>query len=287
MFHLLEFLRKYHYIFLFLLLECVAFKLLFNFNSYQGSVWLSSANSVVASINSVNADLAAYFHLRTANEALTEMNVRLQLENELLREQIGLSHHDTIETTNHLLHHLSDYELIPALVTSNTQVGENRYIVMNRGTNNGVKEEMGVVSGTGIVGVVYLVGPNYSLVMPAYNKRASISCRVKGQSYFGYLQWDENDTRKAYVDDIQRYAKIKTGDTIETSGFSSVFPPGIFVGTIHGIENSADGQSFRLSISPNTDFSSLRYVNIIATPYRAELDTLRAKAAIVDQRLNN
>lgn len=284
MFHLLAFLRKYYYIFLFLLLECISFHLLFKFNNYQGSVWFSSANTFVAGIHRAQADAMAYLHLSETNQQLTNMNVALQQENELLRTQLEMLAYDTLQTEQQLIHHLKDFQLIPALVTSNTKVSDNYYIVVNRGEKDGIRPEMGVVSGTGIVGVVYLVGPNYSLVIPAINHKASISCRVRGQHYFGYLQCD-NSTRKTYVDDVPRYAKIKKGDIIETSGYSAVFPPGIFVGTIQNIENSADGQSFRLSIDLGTDFERLRNVNIIATPYKAELDTLRSKAHIADEAL--
>ena len=135
------------------------------------------------------------------------------------------------------------------------------------------------------MGIVYLTGPNYSLVLPVTNRKSSISCRVEGQRYFGYLQWNGESLRKAYVDDIPRYAKLKQNDCVETSGYSYVFPPGIFVGRVAGIHNSADGQSFTLDVNLGTDFSTLRDVNVIATPYKAEIDTLRAHAGDIEALL--
>ena len=87
------------------------------------------------------------------------------------------------------------------------------------------------------------------------------------------------------MDDIPRYAKLKENDCVETSGYSSVFPPGIFVGRVSGIHNSADGQSFTLDVNLGTDFSTLRDVNVIATPYKAEIDTLRAHAGDIEALL--
>ena len=137
---------------------------------------------------------------------------------------------------------------------------------------------MGVVGGGGVVGIVYLAGPHHSLVIPVTNRKSSISCRVRGQNYFGYLQWDGKSMLSAYVDDVPRYAKVRVNQAVETSGYSAVFPPGIFVGRIREIRNSADGQSYRLDITLGTDFANLRDVSVVATPYKAEIDTLQTHA---------
>ena len=110
------------------------------------------------------------------------------------------------------------------------------------------------------------------------NSKSSISCRVRGQNYFGYLQWDGASTRMAYVDDIPRYAKARKGSVVETSGYSSVFPPGIFVGRVHHVSNSSDGQSYRLDVVLGNDLGNLRDVSVVATPYKAEIDSLTLRA---------
>ena len=285
MYYLLEFIRKYHYLFLFLLLEGISFLLLVRFNSFQGSVWLSSANSAVAGVDRIHQDFMSYLDLRTVNRRLTDDNLRLQQEADALREALLDVARDTTAAQQQVSKRMQKYETIPAVVVSNSNTGDNNYLVIDCGTDDGVRPEMGVVGGNGVVGIVYLTGPNYSLVLPITNRKSSISCRVQGQRYFGYLQWNGESLRKAYVDDIPRYAKIKKNDCIETSGYSSVFPPGIFVGRISGISNSADGQSFKLDVDLGTDFANLRDVNVISTPYKAEIDTLRANANSVEALL--
>lgn len=279
MYYLLEFIRKYHYVLLFLLLEGVSFVLLFRFNSYQGSVWFSSANNVVAEVNGVYSEAASYVGLRDINRRLTDDNVKLQMENEQLRKALRKATHEPSYTEQYVREHLEGYELIPAVVVSNNVGQGNHYLVIDCGSDKGVKPEMGVVSGGGVVGIVYLVGPNYSLVIPLTNEKSSISCRIRGQNYFGYLQWEGKNLLHAYVDDIPRYAKVQKGDIVETSGYSSVFPPGIFVGRITDIHNSGDGQSYKLDVTLGTDLACLRDVNVIATPYKAEIDTLRSHAS--------
>lgn len=273
---LFDFLRRWNYVFLFVVLEAVSGVLLFRFNHYQGSVYLTAANGANALLGRWYDDTHSFINLRKVNKHLTEENIRLNLQNEILRRELAQANHETTHTEEKLLEQLLDYTLIPATVVSNEIRSQHNYIVVNKGHLEGIRPEMGVVSGGGIVGIVYLCGPHHSLVMPIINPKSSISCRVREQEYFGYLQWDGHSSHHAYLDEIPRYAKVKPGMTIETSGYSAVFPPGLFVGRVTKVENSSDGQSYRLSVNLGTDFASLRDVNIIATSYKSEIDTLKA-----------
>lgn len=274
MHHLFDFLRKYHFLLLFIALESLSLTLLVRFNNYQGSTWLCGANATVASVNRWYFDALSYLNLRNINQELTLFNTQLQQENELLRETLLSIQADSARKESALLRNMIDYQTLPAKVVSNSTGRFNNYMVVDRGAKHGVEAEMGVVSGNGVVGVVYLAGEDYSLVIPVTNHKSSISCRINGQRYFGYLQWDGKDVRYATVDDIPRHAKVEKGLTIETSGYSSVFPPGIFVGKIEDVQNSSDGQSYKLGIRLGTDFSNIRDVNIIITPYKAAIDSL-------------
>lgn len=276
--NLLDFIRKYCYVLLFLLFETFSFVLLFRFNSYQGSVWFSAANSGVAAAGGLYDDVRAYLHLKDVNRELTDQNLALQRETELLRQALKDATKDSTVTEKLMHDRLKGFELIPATVVSNSAERADNYLVIDKGTQHGVRPEMGVVSGGGVVGIVYLAGPNYSLIIPVTNRKSSISCRVRGQNYFGYLQWDGQSMLSAYVDDVPRYAKVRVNQAVETSGYSAIFPPGIFVGRIRQIRNSADGQSYRLDITLGTNFANLRDVSVVATPYKAEIDTLQAHA---------
>lgn len=275
--NLFDFLRRWNYAFLFVVLEAVSGVLLFRFNHYQGSVYLSAANEVNAHINEAYSYAESYLHLGTDNKDLTAENVRLAKENEILRQQLATLKHTPNQIELGIQEYLAQYEQIPAIVVGNDVQTSRNYIVINRGTHDGVKPEMGVVSGQGVVGIVYLCGENHSLVMPLINPKSNISCRIRGQEYFGFLKWNERNSRKAFLEDIPRYAKIKAGMTVETSGYSAVFPPGLYVGKVTNIANSTDGQSYSLGINLGTDFTTLRHVMVISTPYKAEIDTLRSK----------
>ena len=136
---------------------------------------------------------------------------------------------------------------------------------------------MGVVGGGGIVGIVFLTSKHYSLVMPAINTKSNISCRIRHHHYFGYLQWNGGSTLTAYLNDIPRYAKIKVGEYVETSGYSTVFPPGIFVGKVKSVANAPDGLSLQLKVNLGTDFANLSDVSVVINKERPEIDSLKVK----------
>lgn len=281
--NLIDFIRKYCYIFLFILFETISMILLFRFNSYQGSVWFSAANSVAAGINSTYSNVMNVFNLEQINQELTAQNIALQRETEHLRQSLITATKDTTITEKLMREKLVGYNMVPATVVSNSAERSNNYLVIDRGEKDGIRPEMGVVGGGGVVGIIYLTGPHHSLVIPVTNRKSSISCRVRGQNYFGYLQWDGSSMLSAYVDDVPRYAKVKVGQAIETSGYSAVFPPGIFVGRVRTIRNSTDGQSYRLDVTLGTNFANLRDVLVVTTPYKAEIDTLQVHAQQADE----
>lgn len=281
--NLIDFIRKYCYIFLFILFETISMILLFRFNSYQGSVWFSAANSVAAGINSTYSNVMNFFNLEQINQELTAQNIALQRETEHLRQSLITATKDTTITEKLMREKLMGYNMVPATVVSNSAERSNNYLVIDRGEKDGIRPEMGVVGGGGVVGIIYLTGSHHSLVIPVTNRKSSISCRVRGQNYFGYLQWDGSSMLSAYVDDVPRYAKVKVGQAIETSGYSAVFPPGIFVGRVRTIRNSTDGQSYRLDVTLGTNFANLRDVLVVTTPYKAEIDTLQVHAQQADE----
>jgi rod shape-determining protein MreC len=151
-------------------------------------------------------------------------------------------------------------------------------ITISAGAADGVRQEMGVVCGTGLVGIVFLTSEHFSIVLPLLNSRSHISCRLRGSDYFGHLVWDGINPLYAQLDDIPRHARFNIGDIVETSGFSSVFPPGIFVGKVEAIGNSDDGLSYKLRVHLATDFTALQDVSVIAQQFQPEVRELEHQA---------
>ena len=269
--NLLDFLKTYHHWFIFIFLEIISGVLLFQYNSYHGSVWLSSSNVVVGKIYEWESDLLSYLTYGKANEALTLRNYYLERQNDQLLRLYREATRDTSAQERKELEFLSQFNPIPAKVVDNSVSKPDNLITIDKGRADGVEADMGVACGNGVVGVVSLVSDHYAVVVPVLNTGASsISCAVRNTGYFGYLHWYGEDPAVAYVEDIPRHAKFKIGDWVVTSGYSSIFPSGVLVGKIEQAYNSHDGLSFKLKVRLSTDFSCLRDVCVISDKSIAE-----------------
>ncbi len=275
--NLLEFFIKYNYWFLFILLEVISFGLLFRFNSYQGSVYFTSANWLVGTVYEISDGVTSYFHLKSVNEDLMERNIYLEQQVSALREAFIKTTRDTTWVDEIQRSVLKDFTILKADVINNSINRANNYITLNRGEKDGIRSEMGVINGNGVVGIVYLTASHHSIVIPVLNSKSSISCKVKNSDYFGYLKWDGEDSRYAYLMDLPRHSVCEKGDTIVTSGFTSIFPSGIMVGTVEDITDSHDGLSYLLKVKLSTDFGKLNDVRVIARKDMAEQKELEQK----------
>ena len=263
--NLLAFIANYYHWLMLLLLETASGVMLFQYNSYQGSVWFTTANAVVGKVYEWDAAVRSFFLLTRVNEELTLRNFYLERQVSQLRRLYGDMTRDTTILERQELEFLSQYKLIPAKVVANTIDKRDNLITIDRGEADGVERDMGVACGNGVVGVVYLTSAHYAVVIPVLNVTSSrISCAIRGRGYFGYLQWYGGDPSVAYVEDIPRHARFKRGDWVETSGYSAIFPSGILVGKIEKIYNSTDGLSYRLKVRLSTDFACLRDVTVIS-----------------------
>lgn len=272
--NLLNFLLKYNYWFLFILLEVICFVLLFRFNNYQQSVYFTSANVVTGKVYEVSGSVSSYFHLKSVNEDLLDRNMLLEqqitnLENALRERQVDSVIVNSIRNLDN-----KDYQIFKAHVIRNSLNQADNYITLDKGSSSGIRPEMGVVDGNGVVGIVYKTSPNYSLVISVLNSKSSISCKIVGSEYFGYLKWEHGDSRYAYLKDLPRHAEFNLGDTVVTSGYSTVFPAGVMVGTVDDMSDSNDGLSYLLKIKLATDFGKLSDVRVIARTGQMEQQEL-------------
>ena len=271
-------LLQYAHWVLFLILEILSGWMLFRFNAYQGSVWFTQANAVAGQVLDYEAKLLQFIHLKDLNGQLTQDILQLQQENDSMRTLLAQLTQDSSYTQKIQADLLAGEKLIPAHVISNSIKQKDNFITLDKGSKDGIRTEMGVVSGTGIVGITYLVSNHFSVVLPILNTHSNISCRLRGTNYFGSLKWSGGSPLQAYMDDIPRHARCKIGDVVETSGFSSVFPAGIFVGKVIQINNSKDGLSYRLEVQLSTDLAKIRDVCIVSNSRQAELDSLQRQA---------
>ncbi len=275
--NLIEFLAKYNHWFIFVLLEVISFVLLFQFNSYQGSVYFSTANAVTGKIYEWDAAVRGFFSLTKINQQLSVRNQYLEQTVKKLAEQVKTQTKDSSRLEKIQMQLIKDYKVIPAKVISNSINRPDNLITLDKGSADGVRKDMGVTCGMGVVGVVYMVSEHYSVVIPVLNNKSNISVAIRKRGYYGYLHWNGGASDKAYVNDIPRHAHFRIGDVIVTSGYSSIFPAGILVGQVQHVYNSYDGLSYRVQIKLSTDFGNLRDVSVIDNTVMEErMQVLRA-----------
>lgn len=276
--NLLNFLIKYNYWFLFILLEVISFTLLFRFNKYQGSSFFTSCNYVTGKVYEMSGSISSYFHLKAVNEDLLGKNIVLEQEVSSLQRALEELMRDSTEVIRLKNSVLQDYTLFKANVVNNILNKIDNYITIDKGEADGVRSEMGVLGGNGVVGIVYMSSPHYSVVISLLNSKSSISCKIKGSDYFGYLRWEGGDSQFAYVKDLPRHSQFNLGDTVVTSGYSTVFPAGIMIGTIDDMSDSHDGLSYLLKVKLSTDFGKLSDVQVIAKKHQEEQMKLEKQA---------
>lgn len=279
MHNLTEFLAKHNHWFVFLVLEVVSMVLLFRYNSYQGSVWFSSANAVTGKVYEWDSAVESYFSLSGVNSQLTQRNAFLEQQVRMLDDSIAhlTRSQEAAVTRLSSMVPFQGCRLIPAKVVANMVNRYDNLITIDKGSADGVKRDMGVVCGMGVVGIVYLVSEHYSIVIPALNSHSNISCTIQRRGYFGYLRWRGGSSQLAYLEDVPRHAHFKLGDNVVTSGYSSVFPPGVMVGKVLHVFNSADGLSYRVQVKLSTDFARLRDVCLVDdSALQERIDLMRA-----------
>lgn len=275
--NLIAFLIKNSHWFLFLFLEIICFFFIFKYNPYQRSIFFNSSNEIIGRVYLISGNVSSFFNLKKNNEDLLLQNVNLQQRILDLESYIHTIQTDSATTRafnpDSLLTDKNEY--IIARVVNNSVAQVENFIIIDKGSNHGIKSEMGVVSGNGIVGFIRNVSPNFSLIQSVLNPKTQLNCKVKNSNMPTTLVWDATDYRYATLKDFPRYEKFETGDTIITSGVSKFFPEGFIVGTIEDYKPQKDDNFYTLKVKLATDFTSLSNVLIINNYTQQEIANLK------------
>ncbi|OEK02523.1 rod shape-determining protein MreC [Roseivirga sp. 4D4] len=269
---LLAFLVKYRAFFIFLFLELICISLIVSNNDYQRSAYLKSSNGLIGSITESSDNIGEYFGLRRVNRELAEENARLR---ELLLSKPGISidslSNYTIESdsTDSL-----EYVLRSAEIVRNNIRMANNFFMINKGTKDGIKAEMGVVSPSGVVGKIRYASKNYAEGISLLNTRNSFSAKHKNSDRIGTVQWDGVDPKVAKLLFITPDVNMQVGDTIVTSSFNAVFPKNLIIGTVKSSQRDANNTYLDVDVDLSVDFGRLSYVYVIENIRKPEQDSL-------------
>lgn len=272
--NLINFFIRYNSWLLFVLLAGISLVLLFNFNDFQQSVYLTSANSVCASVHEVRSELTGYIGLREENRKIEATNAALKAKVMELERTLQATR-ELVPDTATLIPQPERFNFIVASVLNSGTGHARNYITINKGTRQGVKPGMGVINSSGMVGIINVCGRNTSRAISVLNTGQNFSVKVEGTSYVGILSWFQGDPTVAYVENIPRHARFTKDAMVVTSGYSTSFPEGIPVGRVVSRVKGRSSNYFTLKIKLIPDFRHLQTVWIINDIYKAELDTLQ------------
>lgn len=272
--NLLNFFLKYGAWFFFAFYVILSCAILFTYNYYHSSIYLSSANAISSSVYGISSEITGYFNLKEINKSLVANNARL--ENEVLNLKHQLAEYKTLSSDTFDLSGNSKprYDYVSATVINNNVRHPNNYFSINRGSKDGIKVGQGVVDHNGILGIVNVTGENTARIISLLNESQRFSVKLKNTDFIGSLVWKGGDPSIAYMEEVPRHAKYHTGDTVVTSGYSLSFPADIPVGTIMNRIKGADDNFYILKVKLSPDFKSLSSVRVIKDNFKASLDSL-------------
>lgn len=294
--NLWKFLSRFSVFFVFLAFQFIAFWLMSQHTTMQRVRLVGFAIETVGAMHDVSSSWRDYFSLKQTNHDLSEENARLLAElerykkwyhntqspdlSEVMRSVQEAQHDSTMMDANGdylpstFFSDSAQFSFVSARVVNNSFDRTNNFITINKGRNEGISEEMGIIGPDGVVGIITSVSSNYAVGPTLLNSRWSVSAKIKRTKYFGTLAWDGKNPQYAQLHEIPFHVQIHRGDTLLTSGYSDVFPEGIPVAVIDEVTHSDGANFLNVTAKLLTDFQNLSYVTVVANHDIAEIDSL-------------
>ena len=263
---------------IFILLEIAAVALLHSSSQLQ-SIWINRASHhLIGWVWGTSDNIRSYFKPRERTRQLEEENAILSKE---IRNYRELYARDSIRNSFEDPH--DGFQYIFAKTAKMSIGSQHNHIVLNKGYADGVSERCGIITNQGVIGVIDAVDRNYSYGRTLMNPNISVSVKIEGSDIAGPMVWDGKSTDRALMRGVPLFQKVSEGDTVRTSGYSSIFPAGIPVGTVKG-STTRNGATQDLEIKLFQDFSTVDHVAIVRNEGREEIDAIEKRGMANDKR---
>ncbi len=275
---LFRFLKRIHFLLIFILLEVVSIIMLVRGDTRHNSVFNTSANYMIGSIYDFTWKYVGYFHLREENAMLMQQLSNIKTNsNDFIRIDTA-TFQDHADSTGRV-----DYRLRTASVIKNSVSRHSNFLTLDIGSDDGIKPDMGVMSAAGVAGVVVAVSKHYALAISILNRKTGISAKLKGSNFYGSITWPGDDYRYAILNEIPNHVELHQGDTAVTSGYSAIFPVGIPVATIEDFYKNSDDNFYSIKVKLLTDLKCLTNVFVIENILQDERKKLEEQETKIAQ----
>ena len=270
MLNLIRFFFRNGPFFVWLILTIVSIILLVQHNPYQRSEWMGSANYITGSLYKASDNVSSYFSLRQINSE--QLSHIAELENEVLRLKHLVRNYEDFQSL--VTDTVSNYRYTIAHVVANSTNKVENFLTLDKGYEDGIRQDQGVADHNGVVGIVSKVSAHYALVISLLNPNLRLSASLKNEESYGSLWWDGNDPRYALLEDLPRTVQFEKGDTVVTTSYSSSFPAGVPVGMVEESFETDNNNFLTLRIRLFADFRSIQDVHVIDNLDAEEVNSL-------------
>ncbi|MDO9186492.1 MAG: rod shape-determining protein MreC [Bacteroidia bacterium] len=271
--NLITFIWKHYFFFLFLSIEVLCIYLIVQNNYFQKASFVNSSNKVSANILKTSADVEEYFFLKSENEKLAKENAELRS-----RSLVSFS---LLENNQYFVNDTAfrqKYSYINSKVVNNSTNRRNNYLTLDKGSKQGIKNNMAVITSTGVVGQIKDVSENFCTVMSLLNSKTTISSKIKKDGSYGPLTWEGENFAFATLHDIPTHVKLTKGDTIVTSAYSLTFPENILIGTVESFERKSGEYFYTVKVKLSTEFKKLSHVYVVTNMMKKEQEELENRS---------
>ena len=264
---IINFILRYKISLLYLLFLIIALGFTIQSNSYHRSKYFNSANWLSGGIYNTTNQVTSYFQLGEQTQYLLEENKRLR---SLLYNRAET---DSMELDSAVI----DFEIYAARVIKNSYANPDNYLTINKGSDQGISQDMGVITARGILGIVEDTSSNYAIVQSILNSNSNINAKIKHTNYFGSLTWNGNKFNEVQLEDIPRLVPLLIGDTIVTGAMSSIFPENIPIGTIKNFDLTASQSFYRIDVELFNDMTNIKNAYVIFNRNKQEIQELETQ----------
>lgn len=276
MLNIFLFIRRFSVFLLFVVVQIICLYLLFTYNRSHRAKGLGTAGAVTAFFNKKYNALEDFFVMQEENRRVHRLNDSLLnlLSNNFVKNDTGiLVKKDTLLVDSALA--TRQYVWRGAQVLYSSVSSDKNYLQINKGSNSGIADDMGVFSSNGgLVGKIVNTGKNFSEVMSLLNVMNRLNVQLKRTGSAGMLSWDGKSTNELTLNNIPKTDSVRKGDTILTGRYSLSYPPGQLVGTVVTVLREKSSNFLILKIRPTANLANLQQVFVVENLNMAELKQL-------------
>ncbi len=263
---LINALLKYKNTLLYTALLIISLNFLYQRSFFHQSIFSKAALAISSSFELVTENIFYYMNLKEINEKLLAENIKLKAL-ELMYFTKQLPENKVIDTF--------DFQVFGAKVIKNSYNNTRNYLMIDKGYQDGIEVEMGVISSDGILGIINQVTANFSSVISILHRDLKINAGFKKNGAYGNLSWKGSHPKRMKLDDVSTLNPVVLGDTIVTGGMSDYFPHGIPIGKVFSFEKPKTEGYYDIEIELFSNLTQKKTVYILKNKKKFQLNQLK------------